>query len=89
MINGSRLKNSVVRLGPRRCTACIHSSGAIIEASTQAYSTRPMLWLCRPVFSDSRYSGSSTTIATSTCKYSNCSGGRRNCHFFSRKLYSA
>ncbi|MNH40670.1 hypothetical protein D3C79_1020260 [compost metagenome] len=36
VINGSRLKNSVVRLGPRRTTACIHASGATIEASRQA-----------------------------------------------------
>ena len=86
MINGSKLKNNVVRLGPRRTTACIHARGATIEASRQAYSTSGIFCKVGPTFGEARNSGNSTTTATSTCKYSNTKGGKRSCHFFSNVL---
>src|SRR5476649_1156556 len=86
VINGNRLKNSVVRLGPKVFTECIHANGASIEASRQAYSTSGIFAQPRPALFENRNNGNSTTTATSTCKYSNTRGGRRNCHFFSSVL---
>ncbi|MNW65337.1 hypothetical protein D3C74_437130 [compost metagenome] len=80
------MKNCVVRLGPKRTTACIHASGATIEASRQAYSTSGMFCRVGPTFGETMNSGNSTTTATSTCRYRSTSGGSFSCHFFNRVL---
>jgi pimeloyl-ACP methyl ester carboxylesterase len=76
VISGSKLKNSVVRLGPNVFTECIHANGANIDASKHAYNTSGIFSQPRPAFDENRYSGNSTTTATSICKYSNTNGGR-------------